>query len=289
MPTQADLAAVMQTRQALLLQQQRAVNLDSLQAATTPNAVYQGDFNRYKAWVLAQDELSDVPLFSRENIDHYFLHVIAYKVCKPDTARKVVSSLQWFCDYHYNSTVFTIESPDVQDALQLQKARRVSRGNPGGDPLNGLKDAVPESDRVLMMKYIYRSRNDWDTASVNFAWGYQGAVRGASNRVLTFSDLNISNGFGPEKDGTLSRAILLVMHKGVAHKDRHDKDKQVCAWRHKNYLLCSVFATAARVIWTLRNRGDTINFYQRDKHSRAEWWDTPLIDWQLYNGKCDML
>jgi hypothetical protein len=79
-----------------------------------------------------------------------------------------------------------------------------------------------------------------------------------------------------------------VMRKGGIHKDRHDKDNQVCAWRHKNYLLCSVFATAARVIWTLRSRGDSINFLQPDKRARADWWNTPLIDWEEYNGKCDL-
>jgi hypothetical protein len=97
--------------------------------------------------------------------------------------------------------------------------------------------------------------------------------------------MNLSHGFGPEKDGLLARALLLVMRKGDIHKDRHDKDKQVCAWRHKNYVLCSVFATAARVIWTLRKRGDSIHFYQPNKRARAEWWNTPLIDWEEYSGK----
>ena len=205
-----------------------------------------------------------------------------------DNARKVVSALQWYCDFCHNSTPFTVESPDVLDALRLQKARGESTGNPGGDPLKGLKDAVPESDRVIMMKYIYSTRNDWDTASVNFAWGYQAAVRGASNCALTFSDLNLSLGFGPEDTGPLARALLLVMGKGDIHKDRHDKDQQVCAWRHKNYVLCAVFATAACVIWTLHSRGDSINFYQPNKRVHAEWWDTPLIDWEVYNGKCDI-
>jgi hypothetical protein len=287
MPTQADLPAAAQVRRTLL-QNQRAINIQTLHDATTPNSTYEGEFNKYHAWVRAQPELDNIPVFSRENVDHYFSRVVAYKACMPETARKVVSALQWFCNYRYNSTAFTVESQDVLDALRLQKARRESTGNPGGCPLRGLKDAVPESDRVKMMTYIYRSRNDWDTASVNFAWGYQGAVRGASNRKLMFSDLNMSRGFGPEKDGRLARALLLVMRKGDIHKDRHDKDNQVCAWRHKNYLLCSVFATAARVIWTLRSRGDSINFLQPDKRARADWWNTPLIDWEEYNGKCDL-
>jgi hypothetical protein len=279
MPTHAE-------QRAALMESQRAINRAALQNSSVANTVYAGEFRKYNEWVNSQEELDQVPLFSRDNVDHYFARVIAYRPGKPENARKVVNALQWYCKYRYNDLPFVVESPDVISALSLQKARGESTGNPGGDPLKGLKDAVSESDRIIIMTYIYRSRKDWDTASLNFSWGYQGAIRGASNRALVFSDLNMSYGFGPERIGALARALLLVLRKGDIHKDRHEKDQQVCAWRHKLYLLCSVFATALRVIKTLRTMGDSINFYQRNKRERAEWWDTPLIDWDVYNGKC---
>jgi hypothetical protein len=34
--------------------------------------------------------------------------------------------------------------------------------------------------------------------------------------------------------------------------------------------------------------GDSINFYQWNKRECDKWWDTPLIDRELYNGKCDL-
>jgi hypothetical protein len=49
-----------------------------------------------------------------------------------------------------------------------------------------------------MMDYIYHKQNDWGPASLNFTWGQNGAVRGASNHKLTLCDLNLSYGFGPE-------------------------------------------------------------------------------------------
>jgi len=272
-------------QRAALLQSQRAINREALQNTSVANSVYAGEFKKFFDWVNAQEELDHVPLFSRDNVDHYFTRVVAYRRGNPENARKVVNALQWYCKYRYNDLPFVVESPDVTTALTLQKACGESTGNPGGDPLKGLKDAVSESDRIIIMSYIYRSRKDWDTASVNFSWGYQGAIRGASNRALIFSDLNMSYGFGPAKTGPLARALLLVLRKGDVHKDRHEKDQQVCAWRHKEYVLCSVFATACRVLKTLRTRGDSINFYQRNKRERAEWWNIPLIDWQVYNGK----
>jgi len=155
---------------------------------------------------------------------------------------------------------------------------------PGTDPHLGLKDILPEADRIRMMEHIYRSRRDWGAASVNFTWGINGAVRGASNRKLVLSDLNLSHGFGPERFGPLARALLLVMRKGAVHKDRHETDKQVCSWRHKNYLLCSNFSTATYVLWCLTHN-DTIEFLQANKRERAPWWDIPLIDWDEYSGK----
>jgi hypothetical protein len=119
--------------------------------------------------------------------------------------------------------------PICRRECRLDCARGESTGNPGGDPLKGLKDAVSESDCILIMNYIYRSRKDWDTASVDFSWGYQGVICGTSNRVLLFSDMNISYGFGPGKTGPLACALLLVLRKGGLHKDCHEKDQQVCA------------------------------------------------------------
>jgi hypothetical protein len=91
-------------------------------------------------------------------------------------------------------------------------------------------------------------------ASVNFTWGQNGAVCGASNRKLTLCDLDLSYGFGPKQDGPLGCAFLLVIRKGKLHKDRHKTDKQVCCWHHKQ--LCSIFITAAYVIWNLTQRLD---------------------------------
>jgi hypothetical protein len=99
MPTQAELLAVQQRAAALLLQQHRAANLQTLQETVTPNDTYAGEFRKYTAWLTAQAELQNEPLFSRENVDHYFTRVIAYKKGKPDTARKVVSALQWYCNF----------------------------------------------------------------------------------------------------------------------------------------------------------------------------------------------
>ena len=131
------------------------------------------------------------------------------------------------------------------------------------------------------MQHIYRERNDWGPAAVNFTWGHNGAIRGASCNKIGYCDLNHSDGFGPKLG---EPAVGLVCRSGKVHKDRSETDKQVFVWRHKEYLLCSVFATAAYVIHQI-TENPNINFLHADKNERAPWWDTPLIDWSNYNGE----
>jgi hypothetical protein len=99
MPTQADLLVVQQRTAAHLLQQHRATNLQTLQDTVTLNYTYAGEFRKYNIWVTLQAELQNKPLFLHENIEHYFTCVIPpYKKGKPDTACKIVSALQWYCN-----------------------------------------------------------------------------------------------------------------------------------------------------------------------------------------------
>jgi hypothetical protein len=156
--------------------------------------VCTGKFKKYSNWVNSREELDHVPLFSCEHIDHYFLHIAsrAYRAGQPENVRKLVNVLQWYCRFWYNHIPFVVESIDVLSALWLPKVHGgESTGNPGGDSLRRLKDAVPERDHILIMNCIYRNRKDWDTASVNYLRGCQGAIYGTSNRALVLSDLDL--------------------------------------------------------------------------------------------------
>jgi hypothetical protein len=135
-----------------------------------------------------------------------------------------------------------------------------------------------------MMDYIYGNRNDWGPASVSFTWGNNAAVRGGSTRNLVFADMNLSNGYGPEEQGPMSRTLFLIMRKGGLHKDRFTADKQVACWRHREYKLCSVFSLSMWALWNLcMERRTPIDFFHVDKKERCPWWDRSLIDWDHYS------
>lgn len=76
----------------------------------------------------------------------------------------------------------------------------------------------------------------------------------------------------------------MVLRKGCIHKDNHITDKQVGWWRHRNYLLCTGFSTAANVIWDLAN-DHRIHFFHYDKTKRCPWWDKPFIGYNDYDAQ----
>jgi hypothetical protein len=132
---------------------------------------------------------------------------------------RVHNALNWYV--HNQEHVgadpeFSCTSPLVEQALRTQKVINQSSGEigrPGTYTHQGIKDILPASEQVQMVEYICHCHSDWGPASVNFTWRINGALHGASNRKLTLCDLNLLHGFGPERDGPLSRALLLVLRK----------------------------------------------------------------------------
>jgi hypothetical protein len=150
----------------------------------------------------------------------------------------------------------------------------------GSDPHKGLKDLMPLADKLKNGQSIHDgSWGDWGSLGMSFSWGCNAGVQGASSRKFVYADLNLSCGFGPEKEGPRSWCLMLVLLRGEAHKDRSDTDKEVGVWRHRQYLLCSVFNTALHVINDV-STDTTINFYHYDKKLCAAWWDKPLIKYK---------
>jgi hypothetical protein len=287
MPTEQE------TRAERLNRQARERNIAILKAKT-PDATYIGEYKRYKQWVSDNKQLLELDgeeprWITRYSIDAYFQHDVVNRKIERESARRVVSGLQWYViNREYCLEEFTVESGVVNACIEVQQEKYVSQlddSTNDKDPHKDLKDVLPVSKRIDLMTHVYGHRpNDWIQASLCLTYGQNAAVRGASSRKLKLCDLRLSQGFVPLKDGPGARAFMLVLRKGGVHKDRFSTNKQVCTWRHRHYLLCSVFSTALSVIYKLRNAGDEINFKKRTKQ-RATWWDIALLDWNQYDGK----
>ena len=263
------------------------------------NEGYIREFKRYKNWLQSQpnDRLRRNPVVSVQNIEVYFSTEVAHRKGKASTTNRWVAAIQHYVDIspkgpHLPEGFSLRANRAVKLALEAQQVRNNLTGgtaNPGSDPHKGLKDNLREGDRDKIMTYIYKNVAEWGAACISFSWGLNGALRGASNRSLNYSDINMSYGFAPtcaniERTDGNRAALIVILRHGERHKDRHDLDQQVAVWRHKRYKECSVFATAAHLVWSLSQDND-IHFRHPNRRSRAPWWDVPLIRWDDYSGK----
>ena len=274
-----------------LLEVAAAANDQLILERRTCDSSYKGEWKRFTKWVDDQSELSGPPYIVRINVDSYYTRVVASRKGTRNHIGRVANAINWYARNNpvekaaLAGATFTVRNATVERALEAQRAYNNATGgtgNPGSDPQKGLKDNLPMGDRLRIMRYIYDKRADWGSCSVNITWGQNGAIRGASNRKLTYADIKISHGYGAENEGPLSRSLILVLRKGDLHKNRSDRDHQVACWRHKNYLLCSIFSTAAYLIWSI-NQNTQLNFLKLNKSLPASWWATPLIDWDAYS------
>ena len=249
-------------------------------------STYRSEWKRYKKWLASKQIGPDESgrFITRDNLNLYFTgHIAKERSGNRDTVQRAANSIQWYADHREHVLQkFVVKDSTWESSLNacLTRQKTSIRVSPKGkvtDPHKGLKDVTPEESRIVVMDFIYRNRRDWGSAAVAYTWGNNAAVRGDSSRKMVYSDLNLSKGFGLAGAAFKFPALLLVLRKGDVHKDRKDTDQQVACWRHREFKLCSVLATALHVVYTLAN-DNTVNFYHINKSARAIWWDKPLIN-----------
>jgi hypothetical protein len=273
--------------------------MEAAEARRTTNKTYRREYTTFLKWVT--DNIDDPLLglviddgacfITRSNVDTYFRTVAVQRIGNKNTASRIHQALQWFYTNVENPTgELKVKSIAVESALREQQDhhRIVSTVHSGTDPHKGLKDLLPESDKRTLLRYIYGVRNDSESLGMSFNWGKNAGVRGASSRSCGYADLNLSFGFGPEREAPNNRTLLLILRKGNIHKDNYSMDKQVGCQRHKDYIQCSIFSTALRIVGQLRSNS-IINFNHGSRNKRAAWWDTSLIEFETLNDESNAM
>jgi hypothetical protein len=148
------------------------------------------------------------------------------------------------------------------------------------DPHIGLKELYTEEQNLLFVRQIlHLNRQSSRSLHFCYCWGTNNGVRGVSIRVMTFRDLNMSNGYGPENESEESgrkKTLLLIFCKGKWHKENFKHPKQTGVQRHRDWHHCSVFDTAMSVIMKMKKMESYLTF----THNR--WFDIPLTDFTTY-------
>jgi hypothetical protein len=205
--------------------------------------------------------------------------------------RKKVSALTWFVQKVENRSAkpigFTDRINRAMSDQQMDHVAYTSVAYAGSDPHKGLKDLFSEEQSIELVHAIWH-RNDSHHLIFAYTWGRNAGVRGDTTRKVVLSDLNLSNGFGPEVRPPRDCTLLLILRKGLT-KDKHNTTQQVGTQRHRDYRRCTVFATAVLVIMKLRELGSGINFYRGAPGKPASWWNISLSDYSTYSEECNAM
>jgi hypothetical protein len=186
------------------------------------------------------NEGKNIVYISQHNVDIYFsTEVVNMMHANKATIQCKLNALNWFLLNVENPFAQKIAvSPDIRMSMQTQQVAHAdycNRTYAGNDPHDGLKDLMSEEFTVHLVSSIL----ELDTNSADmlfiFNWGKNGVVRGGSIRVMILSDLNVSYGFGPERDAPRNSTLLLILRKGKIHKEKHTTTKQVGVQSHRDY------------------------------------------------------
>lgn len=248
------------------------------------HGVYRKNWNDYKKFIderrLAGELAYDAngPYLTRHNIDFFFTHFVMHRMVQPSSARRYVSSLQWYADTieyagQNTATKFVVESPSVLEALNNQKKNFSTRPAPVGaanlpDVDTGLStNVLSHNDKIGTLKYILNHRPaDWRECGISFTQGYTTFLRGASMRILKLSDLILNDTHAPTTGSRSDKMMLSIALRPAVngaqtpHKDRHSHMRVVGALRHRNYLECPIGWLSFSFITRFFHRGHELQF-----------------------------
>ena len=147
-----------------ILEAQLATNHTEVSRLVKLDPSYKSEYKRFVKWVTETPELATTrpPFITRANIDHYYSRVVAYHRGARNHIRRTVSALQKCSKIIELQWDFVMDSPVVAQALATQEVLEKTRvcGNPGTDPHKGLKDMLLEQEKVKLLTYVYRNRDD---------------------------------------------------------------------------------------------------------------------------------
>ena len=301
--------------------------MQQLLSSGTADSTYLAEWRNFKDWINEQanepepevlNEFPDVGAqinndddgdstscyITRANLDAYFQHVVVHRIGARDTIKRIEQALKHYAlykehhltDANVRGNHFTSEIMKAAMAAQSVKEKR--RGDIGSQiddlcPHRFCKHTMSIKERVKVVTAAMNG-GEWQNAIVAINLGHNVALRGASTRALTLSDLLMATGYGPGSDKShgdprFDRTLNIVLRKGAVHKDRFSSVKQVGCWRHRNYLLDPNFSIGLAVLYGLRKAGASVEFKERSAGgnlatSRPLWWDLPLIEWSDRKG-----
>jgi hypothetical protein len=266
--------------------------LTTQNSEATPRVVdktYKSEWKRYKVWVTMNRVNLKIPpgekFITRGNIDLFFSDQVAHRhTIQPTTARRALCALQAYADdleYIDGSEKMELESFSVKKSLEAQKRRYLAHiSDKIEDPHGNLPtNVLTEADTLRVISACIKSPN-WMDLCLSWTTCEQTFIRNHSIRKLRLSDLchNTTHGPSTEEGNMDSQMMSYILQKGT-HKEKGTTKRVAGAWRHKNYMKCSIGHLAMNMMCRLHSDADLhfFKYMNGPKKGTSDWMKEPLI------------
>lgn len=275
--------------------------MESLAITQNKNS-YIDEYAKFVIWSLNNNKRPDVNnakyrFITQKTVDEYYTEEVPLRLAmrSHNSLKRIRNALEWIfenieigSDDNYPAQLLAEENiisnpPTLNFSSHAVKEGEKKHGvnirrlmpdqTQGDDPFNGLKaDLLTTAEKKKLLTYMFNVRGDSCHLAASFNLGCQAGVRGATSRYLRLCDLYVSHGFAHNQ----GRSLTVVIRKD-GPKSSFSADRLTGCLRHREYLLCSTFATALRVTEALINNGHELSFKRPDASKGASWWQTPFV------------
>jgi len=242
-----------------------------------PDKTYKSIWSSFRAVIDSARLNSNLPIgeknLTKENIDYFYKHHVAFSKNCPSTVRKIRGALQYYINrveyFDHPENRFVIGSSTIDDALLHQQGRYteaslISSVDPHAKiPTNTLTN----EDHVKAMSTLFNSSiSYWKSLSLSWTLGTACLIRPDTFIKLRLTSIYLDTRHIPPSGDkfTVSYALYPSDLKGGRNNGK-GVIRVVGSWRHKEYKRCAVGYLAMILFVSLRIvslRNDTkLNFY----------------------------
>ena len=275
-------------------------NVQAYSGAKKPDKSYVNEWNRFRRFIEAKratnsDQVTTgLHFLTRQNVDHYFSTDVAQRKISGDSARRVVSALQYYAGHHEYAGMeveFKVPSNVVRHAVEAVRVtyNEAMSTNSHEDPHENLRDNKISVNEMRKGMTVALNKREWKDLSVTMTTCKSTYIRNASMRKLCLSRYRVREGYHPSgcqftHENEDSRLLQIIMRKedmvkpGSASASNTAKNRLVGGFRHRDWLFCMVGMNAAATFATYHN-DQHLNFTTKD-------WQTKNIitGWGSYEA-----
>jgi Centromere DNA-binding protein complex CBF3 subunit, domain 2 len=252
-----------------------------------PNKTYEGEWKRYKDWVLRGRANNVIPpgakFIAIPNVELYFNQVVVTRAITAPSARRILSALQWWSDnLEHVLPKLKLNTESVQIALEVQLQKEKDRKRKSyKDPHFDLPTNVLTQHECTQLVQAALRMKCWRSLSTTFTGCCNVFTRMDSYLKFSLADLVLCPAHGPKSNngsGNMDCYAFGYILQARTHKDNSFDKRVTGSWRHREYIRCATGMLAFNLFTRLHDNNSIHFISSNNNNAPPEWHLIPLVD-----------